>query len=132
MDEFKSQRWLLYLGNQSLEAMVYQITTTTKLEYYTGSGKRVKHNYFKIPAKIGGLEKDSILDLTLFFECIPESLMNKCKIDIEKKGSFKQDYINKFVKHLKIDPHILPIVKKDIYRYLREAGYQVSLGVCRA
>ena len=26
MDEFKSQRWLLYLGNQSLEAIVYQIT----------------------------------------------------------------------------------------------------------
>jgi hypothetical protein len=30
-----------------------------------------------------------------------------------------------FVKHLKVDRHILPKFKKDIYGYFREAGFTV-------
>ena len=75
---------------------------------------------------MGGLEKESVIDLTSYFEEIPESLFNKCKADIEKKGSLTQDYINKFVKHLKKDPHIPNIVKRDIYGYLRDAGFKVA------
>jgi hypothetical protein len=126
MDEFKSRRWLLYLGNQSLEAVVYQITATTQFHHYETGGDRLQNNFFKIPAGIGGLARDSILDLTAFFERIPEALLNKCKSDIEKQGAFNQDYVNKFVKHLKDDRHILPMFKKDIYGYLKDAGFKTA------
>jgi len=125
MDEFKSRRWLLYLGTQSLESFVYQITTTTQYHHYKEGGSRIKNNHFMIPAGVGGLEQESVLDLTQFFERVPEALVNKCRTDIEKKGSFTQDYVNKFVKHLKDDRHIIPIFKKDIYGYLRSAGFKV-------
>jgi hypothetical protein len=127
MDEFKSRRWLLYLGNQALEAMVYQITTTTQFHHYERGGNRTNHNFFKIPAGIGGLAADSILDLTAFFERIPESLLTRCKEDIERKGAFNQDYVNKLVNHLKKDKHILPMFKKDIYSYLKAAKFTVTI-----
>jgi len=73
---------------------------------------------------MGGLEEKSILDFS-FFERIPEADLNKYKADITKKGSLSQDYINKLVKHLKTDRHIQNITKKDIYRYLQDAGYKV-------
>jgi hypothetical protein len=126
MNEFKSRRWLLFLGNHSLEAVVYQITTTTQYYHYEAGGDRLQNNFFKIPAGIGGLARDSILDLTAFFERIPDALLNKCKADIEKQGAFNQDYVNRFVKHLKDDRHILPMFKKDIYGYLRDAGFKVA------
>ena len=125
LEEFKSQRWLLYLGNHSLEAIIYQITTTTQYHHYREGGNRTKNNYFSIPAGLGGLEKESILDLTTFFELIPESLINQCKEAIEKKGTLNQDYINKFVNHLRKDRHISTIIKKDIFGYLRESGFKV-------
>ena len=127
MNEFKSQRWLLYLGNNSIDAMVYQISTTTQYQHYTDGGSRIKNNFFSIPSGMGGLPQESILDLTRFFECIPESLIDKYKSDIAKTGSLNQDYVNKFVNHLKKDRHIRPVFKKDIYRYLKEAGYRVSV-----
>jgi hypothetical protein len=42
MNEFKSQRWLLYLGNQTIEALVYQVSTTTQLYHYQDGGSRNK------------------------------------------------------------------------------------------
>jgi hypothetical protein len=125
MNEFKSRRWLLYLGNQPIEAIVYQISTTTQYHHYEPGGDRLNNNFFKIPAGIGGLAVDSVLDLTAFFERIPESLLNKHRADIEKKGAFNQDYVNKLVKHLKKDRYIPAISKKDIYSYLRSAKYTV-------
>ena len=74
---------------------------------------------------MGGLEEKSILDLS-FFESIPETDLDRCKDDISKRGSLTQDYINRFVKYLKIDRHIQTIIKKDIYRYLRDAGFAVA------
>jgi len=124
-DEIKS-RWFLYLGNQTTLAIVYQITTTTKLHHYEPGGIRAKNNHFAIPARIGGLERDSVLDLTLYFRPIHESVMNGCKSDIEKKGILDQDYANRFVRHLKDDAHIPRIMKKDICRYLGEAGFNVK------
>jgi hypothetical protein len=124
-NEFKSQRWLLYLGNNSIEAIIYQISTTTQYQHYNSEGKRKDNNYFELPAGMGGLEEISILDLS-FFERIPESDINKCKDDICKKGSLTQDYVNKFVKHLNKDRFIPKIVKRDICGYLREAGFRVS------
>jgi hypothetical protein len=126
MDEFKSQRWLLYLGNNTIQAIVYQITTTTQFQHYAEGGDRTRHNYFKIPAGMGGLTKESVVDLTKYFEQIPESLFIKFRADIEKTGSLNQDYINRFVKFLKIDRHIPNIIKKDIYGYLRDAGFKVT------
>ena len=126
IDEEKPQRWLLYLGHNSIQAIVYEITTTTQFRHYADGGSRVKNNFFKIPAGMGGLEKESILDLTKYFERIPEVLFNKCKADIEKKGTFTQDYINRFVKYLKQDRNIAKIIQKDICGYLRDAGFKVS------
>ena len=124
MDVLKS-RWFLYLGNRAMDAVVYQITTTTQLQHYAEGGNRAKHNHFKIPVGIGGLERESVLDLRMFEE-IPESLINEHKADIEKKGSLNQDYANKFVNHLKRDRHILTVIKKDICRYLVEAGFKIK------
>jgi hypothetical protein len=126
MDEFKNRRWLLYLGNQTIEAIVYQITATTQFRHYETGGNRAKNNFFKIPAGVGGLERDSILDLTAFFEKIPEKLLNDCKSDIEKKGAFDQDYINLLVKHIRKDRDIIQIIKRDIYGYLRAANFRVN------
>jgi len=126
MDKQKSQRWLLYLGNNTIQAIVYQISTTTQYQHYTEGGNRTKHNFFSIPAGVGGLVKDSIVDLTKDFEQIPEILFNKFKADIEKTGSLNQDYVNRFVKFLKIDRHIPNIIKKDIYRYLQDAGFKIA------
>ena len=123
--EFKSQRWLLYLGNNTLEAIVYQISTTTQYHHYQKDGNRKKNNYFELPAGVGGLEEKSILDLA-FFENVPEADLEKYKADITKRGTLPQDYVNKFVKLLKEDRHIQTIIKKDIYRYLREAGFKVA------
>ena len=124
MDKLKS-RWFLYLGNQPINAVVYQITTTTQCQHYAAGGRRAKNNFFTIPAGIGGLEKESVLDLSFFYD-IPEDLMNRHKADIQKKGCLTQDYASKFVKHLKDDRHILTVVKKDICRYLGEAGFKVK------
>jgi hypothetical protein len=126
IDKPKQQRWLLYLGNNTIQAIVYQITTTTQFQHYTEGGDRTKHVFFKIPAGMGGLVKESVLDLTEYFEQIPEALFNKFKADIEKTGSLNQDYINRFVKFLKLDRHIPNIIKKDICGYLRDAGFKVA------
>jgi hypothetical protein len=64
-------------------------------------GNRLKNNYFILPAGAGGLDKESVIDLTRYFEGIPESLFNKYKADIEKNGSLIQDYVNKLVKYIK-------------------------------
>jgi len=124
-DKFKPQRWLLYLGNNSIEAVFYQITTTTQYQHYTQDGYRKSNNFFELQTGIGGLEEKSILDLS-FFVSMPEAYLNNHKSDITRRGTLPQEYINKFVKHLKIDRHIQTIVKKDIYRYLRDAGFTVS------
>jgi len=123
-NEFKPQRWLLYLGNNSIQAIIYHITTTTQYQHYNQDGNRKNNNFFEIPAGIGGLEDKSILDLSFFMDT-PETDLNNCKDDISKKGALSQDYINKFVKHLKKDKFIQTIIKKDIYRYLQDAGFKV-------
>jgi hypothetical protein len=125
MDKAKPQRWFLYLGYQSIDAVVYHITTTTQYQHYNRDGNRNKNNFFKIPAGMGGLPKESILDLS-FFEIVREALLNKSKADIGKTGTLSQDYVNKFLKHLKIDRHIINKVKKDICGYLRNAGFKVA------
>ena len=125
MNEFKSQRWLLYLGCNSIQAIVYQISTTTQYQHYVEGGGRTGHNFFKIPAGIGGLTAESILDF-YFFDSIHESLLNKCKADIEKTGSLTQDYINKFMNQLKKDQHIPKIIKRDISGYISKAGFKVA------
>ena len=125
MDKEKPQRWLLFLGYNSVQAVVYEITTTTQFQYYTDGGSRAKNIFFKIPAGMGGLDKESILDLASFEE-IPEIVFNTYKADIEKKGTLTQDYINRFVKFLKKAPNIAKIIQKDICGYLRDAGFKVT------
>jgi hypothetical protein len=126
MDVSKPRRWLLYLGNNTVQAIVYQISTTTQFHYYQDGGNRLKHNFLILPAGMGGLDKKSVLDLTRYFEGIPESLFSKYKADIEKKGTLNQDYVNKFLKHLKNDRKIQLVIKKDICGYLRDAGFKVA------
>ena len=124
--EEKIRRWFLFLGYQSIEAMVFQITTTTKLQYYQQGNKRESHNFFKLPAKTGGLEQESIIDLTLYFERRQKKDFTDYQSDIHKQGALKQDQINTLVKCIKNDKKISQVVKKDIYGYLRDAGFKVS------
>jgi hypothetical protein len=126
VNEQKDRRWFLFLGHRALESIVYQVTTTTQYEHYKEGGNRTKSNFFKIDAGVGGLIEDSIVDLTTYFERIPEQLINDCKSDIEKKGTLSQDWINKLVKHIKDDKHIPNIEKKDIYGYLRDVGFKIN------
>ena len=123
--EAKPQRWVLYLGNNTIEAIVYHISATTQYQYYDKDGIRKNNNFFELPAGMGGLEEKSILDLS-FFMPIPEADLNKCKSDINKKGSLSQDYISRFAKYLKNDRHIQTIVKKDIFHYLQDAGFKIT------
>ena len=125
-DNQKERRWFLFLGYRAIEAIVYQVTTTTQYEHYKENGKRVKHNFFLINAGAGGLIEDSILDFSSY-EQIPEKVFNDCISDIEKKGSLNQDCINKLVKHLKDDRHIPKIEKRDIFGYLQNAGFKVNV-----
>ena len=46
MDEFKHRRWLLYLGNNNIQANVYEISATTQIQHYRDGGKRLNHNFF--------------------------------------------------------------------------------------
>jgi hypothetical protein len=124
--EEKIKRWFLFLGYQSIEAMVFQITATTKLHYYNQGNKRANHNFFKLPANAGGLEQDSIIDLTLYFEKRQCKDFTDYQSDIQKQGTLKQDQINSLVRCIKNDKKIPRIVKRDIFGYLREAGFKVA------
>jgi hypothetical protein len=124
--EEKDRRWFIFLGNDTFQCLVYEVTTTTKLEYYTSGGMRSANNYFKIAAGIAGLALDSIVDLTKYFEPLPESLVNSCKDAITKQGKLPQDTVNTLVRHIKNDKNIANIIKKDIYRYLQDAGFTVN------
>jgi len=123
--EEKTRRWFLFLGYQSIEAIVFQITTTTKLHYYQQGNKRENHNFFKLPANAGGLEQESIIDLTLYFEKRQEKDFADYQSDIHKQGTLKQDQINTLVKCIKNDKKISRIIKKDIFGYLKDAGFKV-------
>ena len=125
--EEKVKRWFLFLGYQSLEAMVFQITTTTKLHYYQQGNKRINHNFFRLPANTGGLEQDSIIDLTLYFEKRTAKDFTDYQLDINKQGTLKQDQINTLVRCIKNDKKISQIIKKDIYSYLRDSGFTVNV-----
>ncbi|GHT51460.1 hypothetical protein FACS1894102_7380 [Spirochaetia bacterium] len=124
--EEKDRRWFIFLGNNSLQCLVYEVTATTKLEYYATGGVRSANNHFKISAGIAGLTLDSIIDLTKYFNQIPENLVNSCKDAIKKQGKLPQDTINTLVRHIKNDKDIPNIIKKDIYRYLQDAGFTVN------
>ena len=126
-DKKKERRWFLFLGHRALEAIVYQVTTTTQYAPYQGNGSRAMNNFFRINSGVGGLIEDSIIDLTTYFEKIPYKIIEDCKTDIDKKGSLNQDWINKLIKHIKDDRHIPNIEKKDIYGYLRNAGFKVNV-----
>lgn len=124
--EQRDRRWFLFLGFRALEAIVYQVTTTTKHEHYQGDGNRKGNNFFIINKGIGGLTCDSVVDLTRYFEEVQVKLFEDHKDNIDKKGSLNQDWINKLIKHIKLDKNIINIVKKDIYGYLRDAGFKVN------
>ena len=66
--EEKERRWFLCLGNSNLDEIVFQVTTTTQLEYYKQGGKRANNNYFQLEAGMGGLERDCIVNLSLYYE----------------------------------------------------------------
>ena len=97
--------------------MVFQITTTTKLYYYQQGNKRVNHNFFRLTANTGGLEQDSIIDLTLYFEKRTAKDFTDYQSDINKQGTLKQDQINTLVSCIKKDKKISQIIKKDIYLF---------------
>ena len=80
----KDKRWFLFLGHRKLEAIIYQITTTTQYGHYQSNGSRIKNNFFKINAGTDGLIEDSIIDLTTYFERVPEKIIEDYKSDIDK------------------------------------------------
>jgi len=123
--EPKNRRWFLFLGNQSLEGIVYEITTTTQYQHYEKTGKRHGHNYFTIQAGIAGLIVDSVVDITQYFDQLPEAVMNSDKENIKKTGTLPQDVVHTLVRHIKESKNIPQIVKRDIYGYLKEAGFAV-------
>jgi len=103
--EEKTRRWFLFLGCQSVEAIVFQITTTTKLHYYQRGNKRENHNFFKLPANAGGLEQESIIDLTLYFEKRQEKdFTDYQSADFVALEHLKRKHLSIRTKHLNILP----------------------------
>jgi hypothetical protein len=47
-NEKKDRRWFLFLGFQSLDAIVYQVTTTTQYAHYESVERRKVNNFFKV------------------------------------------------------------------------------------
>jgi hypothetical protein len=127
MVQQKDRRWFILLGTQSIEQVVYEVTTTTQMLYYEPEGIRCKNNFFRIQAGIGGLIADSVVDFTQYFEQIPEKLINENKTNIHKQGTLPQTTINTLVKHIKNAKNISQMVKKDIYRCLRVSGFTVNV-----
>lgn len=125
--EEKERRWFLCLGNSIFDEIVFQVTTTTQLEYYKQDGKRAKNNHFHLKAGMGGLERDCIVDLTQYYEKRTHNDMNNAKDDIQPKDFLKQDQINTLVRHIAQDRNIIKIEKKAIYQYLRDAGFKVNV-----
>lgn len=76
---------------------------------------------------MGGLEQDSIVDLNHFQYDISPQAFKQYKNDIELKDLLKQKQINILVKHLEKDKNIPNIIKKDIYQYLKDTGFQVRV-----
>jgi hypothetical protein len=124
-DREKPRRWFIFLGRNKLNALVYHATATTQLQYYEKGARRAGHNFFKLAAGAAGLSSDSIIDLTHFAD-MPEADFIKYISDIQKKGTLKQDDVNRLVKCIKIDGAISGIIKKDVYRYLRDAKFTVN------
>jgi len=46
IDPIEELRWLLYLGNNNVQANVYETSATTQIQYYRDGGKRLNHNFF--------------------------------------------------------------------------------------
>ena len=124
--EEKGRRWFLCLGSSIIEEILFQVTTTTKFEYYKQNGKRSKNNYFQLKAGMGGLEQDCIVDLSLYYEKRTHNDLNKAKENIDPKELLKQDQINTLVRHIDKDRDIIKIEKKSIYQYLRDSGFSVN------
>lgn len=125
--EEKNRRWFLCLGSSIIQELLFQVTTTTKLEYYQPLGKREKNNFFKLKAGMGGLEQDCIVDLTLYYEKRTHHEINEHKKNIDPKDLLKQEQINTLVNHLVKDRNIIRIEKKSIYQYLRDSGFSVRV-----
>jgi hypothetical protein len=127
LDTAKDRRWVLYLGCCNIEDCIYSITTTTQYHYYEKGGKRSNNNFFRLTAGIGGLEQDSIVDLTLYFNSgkISHTIVNNTKGDFLIKGKLPQENVNTLVRKIKDDDDIINMVKKLLYQYFRDAGYKV-------
>lgn len=118
-ENIKSKRWFVFLGYNRLNAVYYEVTATTQLHYYAANGSRIHNSYFRIPAGVGGLTDDSVLDIDQWFEDLPESVMKQYENDIARQGELPKDYTNKLVKCVNQSKRIPSIVKKiflDIYR----------------
>lgn len=76
---------------------------------------------------MGGLERDCVVDLSLYYEKRSHNDMNNAKDDIDPKDLLKQDQINTLVRHIAQDRNIIKIEKKAIYQYLRESGFKVNI-----
>ena len=103
------------------------MTTTTQTEYYAKDGRRASNNHFELKAGDGGLEKDCIVDLTMYYEKQPHTIINGYKGKIDPKTLLAQDKVNILVKHVKADKNIIGIEKKIIYQCLRNSGFKVSI-----
>jgi hypothetical protein len=125
--EEKNRRWFLCLGSSLLEEILFQVTTTTRFEYYQQDGRRAKNNFFHLRAGMGGLEQDCIVDLTLYYEKRSHNDVNNSKNDIEPRSLLKQDQINTLIRHIDKDRDIIKIEKKNIYQYLRDSGFSVKI-----
>lgn len=125
--EEKNRRWFLCLGSSIFQEIFFQVTTTTRLEYYEPNAKRSQNNFFRLKAGMGGLEQDCVVDLTLYYEKRTHNEVNQYKCNIDPKDLLKQEQINTLVNHIKKDKDIIRIEKKSIYQYLRDVGFTVNV-----
>jgi hypothetical protein len=122
----KEQRWFLYLGKNIFDELVYEITTTTQERHYVAGGSRVTNNFFRLPAGMGGLDRESVVDITQYFEKVPLKVFVHDNEKMEVKGKLTQSFADILLSHIKIAKNIAAVVKKDIYRCFVDAGFKVK------
>lgn len=125
--EEKDRRWFLFLGNCIITDFIFQVTTTTQTDYYIKGGRRALNNHFALKTGDGGLEKDCIIDLTMYYEKLPHVEINNFTSKIDPKTLLTQEKVNILVKHIVVDKDIIGIEKKTIYQCLRNSGFKINV-----
>jgi hypothetical protein len=119
-------RWFIYLGETgpfSQIAIIYLITTTTRIDHFHPGGDRAGHSYFKFEVpQFPVFEEDCILDFDDPPYTIEKEKFLKKQGDISVKGKLKEDTIRMIYKKLLQASSCSKVIMLDIHDSFNKAG----------